>query len=249
MATAAGAGRLGRPRPAPGDVGVVRGCPGPRGPCRAGHRHGTKHAWMSFCLPHSENDKRRPSVMSKARSRRTARDLERKAGRASSGGSVRSVPSRDTRMRSAPTQKSAIASAETTHLLPPPTAVDPINNRDEANRRRARRCLKPASMSGRLSGPRASMSSSHSFAAAQRIGHFWRPYVGSGWLSAQSARVRARLRCPLRSATSRWWTLVITCHLRRPPVASALAAGRGIRRGLHAAAPTPAHAFGRHRTS
>src|SRR3978361_778813 len=39
------------------------------------------------------------------------------------------------------------------------------------------------------------------------------------------------------------WTEVITCHLRRPPVASALAALHGIRRGLHAAPPAPAHAF------
>ena len=42
-------------------------------------------------------------------------------------------------MRAAPTQKSAIASAETTHLLPPPTAVDPIHNRG-TKRRRARHC-------------------------------------------------------------------------------------------------------------
>ena len=41
------------------------------------------------------------------------------------------------------------------------------------------------------------------------------------------------------------WTEVITCHLRRPPVASALAALHGIRRGLHAAPPAPAYAFGR----
>ena len=38
------------------------------------------------------------------------------------------------------------------------------------------------------------------------------------------------------------WTTVITCHLRRPPVASALAALDGIRRGLHPAAPAPADA-------
>ena len=46
----------------------------------------------------------------------------------------------------------------------------------------------------------------------------------------------------LRSAADRW-TEVITCHLRRPPVASALAALDGIRRGLPAAAPAPAHAL------
>src|SRR5215218_9231613 len=39
------------------------------------------------------------------------------------------------------------------------------------------------------------------------------------------------------------WTVVITWHLRRPPVASALAALDGIRRGLHVPAAAPADAF------
>ena len=61
------------------------------------------------------------------------------ARRLAQGRSVRSVPSRRTRMRAAPTQKPPIASAETPHLLPPPMADDPIHNRDEADRRPARR--------------------------------------------------------------------------------------------------------------
>ena len=55
--------------------------------------------------------------------------------------------------------------------------------------------------------------------------------------------VRIRQPPGLRRAAYQW-TEVITCHLRRPPVASALAAVHGIRRGLHAAPPTPASAFG-----
>ena len=51
--------------------------PSRRGPCRHGHRPVTTHAKTSFCLPHSENDKRRPSVTGPTRSRRTPRDRER----------------------------------------------------------------------------------------------------------------------------------------------------------------------------
>ena len=58
-----------------------------------------------------------------------------------------------------------------------------------------------------------------------------------------TARGERRPTQRLRSAAYQW-TEVITCHLRRPPVASALAAVHGIRRGLHAAPPAPAHAFG-----
>ena len=76
-----------------------------------------------------------------------------------------------------------------------------------------------------------------------------------GRVRVRTMRVRCDFYCltKVRQIASRggcdWprllWTEVITCHLRRPPVASALAAGHGIRRGLHAAPSAPADAFGR----
>ena len=76
--------------------------------------------------------------------------------------SVRSVHSRSAERRAAPTQKSAIASAETTHLLRPPNAVDPIHNRG-TNRRPAHRSPSYASRAtisaaGRISSIRPTPS-------------------------------------------------------------------------------------------
>ena len=136
-------------------------------------------------------------------------------------------------MRAAPTQKPAIASAEPTHLLPPPNAVGPIHNREEAHRRPVRRSSRQPCI--RVRDVR--------FAVRQRIGQFWCRLCGPGG-SRRSLRVFGH-GCRLCDRLRRWWTEVITCHLRRPPVASALAAVHGIRRGLQVSAAAPAHAFGR----
>ncbi len=66
-----------------------------------------------------------------------------------------------------------------------------------------------------------------------------------GRVRVRTMRVRCGFYCLTKvrqialAAAEIWprllWTEVITCHLTRPPVASALAAAHGIRRGLHAA--------------
>ena len=132
--------------------------------------------------------------------------------------SARSVHSRSAERRAAPTQKSAIASAETTHLLPPPTALTPSTTAacqsQTVQRSPKRRCLPVRDVR---------------FATAQRIGHFWRRLCGPGGFR-HNLRVIAHVAgSAIGYAVRR--TVVITCHLRRPPVASALAALDGIRRG------------------
>ena len=152
-------------------------------------------------------------------------------------------------MRAAPTQKSAIASAETTHLLPPLTAVDPIHNRDLADRRRARRSSKLR----RLRDLSMSDARHENDSGSAHVLRAWCEY-DSGSALGRSVRVcddkrwtkNGGIRAAIAGISGLWSS---PCHLRRPPVASALAAVHGIRRGLHAAPPPPAHAFGRRRAS
>ena len=205
-----------------------------RGPCRPAHRPVTNHAETSFCLPHSENDKRRPSVTGQARSRRTACDRERTpTGASCEVGAF--VPSPRGRLGCVQLlRRSQLSQAPNrAHLLPPPNAVGPIHNREEAHRRPVRRSSRQPCI--RVRDVR--------FAVRQRIGQFWCRLCGPGG-SRRSLRVFGH-GCRLCDRLRRWWTEVITCHLRRPPVASALAAVHGIRRGLQVSAAAPAHAFGR----
>ena len=226
--------------------------------------------------------------------------------RLAQGWSVRSVPSRGTRRRAAPTQRSPIASAEAPHLLPHlwpmtpsttgtwPMADPPGAARAAPAPSRSYRCL-AANFAPTQRPPIASAEAPHllphlwpmipsttgtwpiadppgaaraapapsrsyrclaaNFAPTQRspIASAEAPHLllhlallSSSTTAAPSADSpgAARIAPPRLRSAAYQGTVVITCHLRRPPVASALAAGRGIRRGLLAATPAPAHAFG-----
>ena len=150
-------------------------------------------------------------------------------------------------MRAAPTQKPPIASAETPHLLPhlgpktPSTTAAPSADPPSASLG-----VRPQmELFGGQTPRTGHVTEGARIARSARFGR----------VRVRTMRVRCGFYCltKVRQIASRGgcdsprllWTEVITCHLRRPPVASALAAAHGIRRGLHAAPPAPAHAFGR----
>ena len=164
-----------------------------------------------------------------------------------------SVPSpRGTADAAAPTQRSPIASAEAPHLLPHlwpmiPSTTGTWPMADPPGAARACAC-EVRSRSVRCLGSECAAPTQRSPIASAEAPHLLLhlALLSSSTTAAPSADSpgAARIAPPRLRSAAYQGTVVITCHLRRLPVASALAAGRGIRRGLLAATPAPAHAFG-----